>query len=494
MSSRKPRRTPRKEPDATRDHGLEHELARAQERLAVAQAGALLGVWEWDSATGRVDSTPEMKALFGLPRGLQTGRDLMYIARIHPDDRKAIRRARDRARREGRAPDLEFRVVLPGGKVRWIENRPVKAIAGRAGAPPRMMGVCRDVTFRRQREMELALQSDRLRAALRAEGLVVLHQDRRLRYTWVANPGLGLDPQAVLGRRDVDLVDARSARLLTTIKRRVLRTGVGERHQFRLSRGKAEAWFDQFIEPTRGADGRVDGLVSSATDITTRMRAQRALEDSRRRLADLAEHQRDVLEAERTAVARDVHDQVGATLTGVQLKLAALAARLADAGTRGALRDVAESVRRAHEATRRICAHLKPVELEDLGLSESCRAYAVEWARLAGIRLRCRFAPLRRQPPVAVATDAFRAMQELLTNVARHARATNVRVSLVERDGRLVLRVADDGRGLPKRARAKGFGLEGLRERVARHGGTLALESSAEGVDARVEIPLRRTA
>lgn len=476
-----------------RSRAVADRASATAEWLRVAEDAGQLGIWDWDLRAGLLTWSPGMYKLYGIRRAEGDVPMSSFFRRVHPGDRAMLREVTSRVlRRGGSPPRLEFRVVRPDGNVRWVWSSAF--VYGYRGQTRRIMGVNIDITDQMRARRQLEQTGDRLRAALRAEGLVVLHQDRRLRYTWVANPGLGLDPQAVLGRRDVDLVDARSARLLTTIKRRVLRTGVGERHQFRLSRGKAEAWFDQFIEPTRGADGRVDGLVSSATDITTRMRAQRALEDSRRRLADLAQHQRDLLEAERTAVARDVHDHVGATLTGVRLKLAALAARHADTGTRAALREVAESVRRAHEATRRICTHLKPVELEDLGLVESCRAYAAEWAGLAGIRLQCRFAPLRRQPPVAVATDAFRAMQELLTNVARHARATNVRVALAERDGRLVLRVADDGRGLPKRARAKGFGLEGLRERVARHGGTLALESSAEGVDARVEIPLRRTA
>jgi len=480
--------------DSTALCRLAQELARAQERLAVAQAGALLGVWEWDSATGRVDSTPEMKALFGLPRRLQTGRDLMYIARIHPDDRKAIKRARDRAQREGRAPEMEFRVVLPGSKVRWIENRPVKSIAARAGAPPRMMGVCRDVTLRRQREMELALQSERLRVALSAERRVVFHQDRDLRFTWVANPTLGATEADIVGRTDAEVLGERNAREVVAIKRRVMRTGRGIRQEVRVRRGEHEGWFDLVVEPSRDADGRVNGVVCGATDITERRRDREALELSRRRLRELADHLRDRLEAERAAIARDVHDHIGAMLTGVRLKLAALGSRHADAPLQAELRGIASSVDRAHAATRKVCAQLRPAELEDLGLVESLRAYAIAWGETAGVRVQCRFAVLRREPPVAIATDAFRALQELLTNVARHARAKNVRIALAERDGRLVLRVADDGRGLPRRARAKGFGLEGLRERVAHHGGALELKGPAKGVDARVEIPLRRHA
>jgi two-component system sensor histidine kinase UhpB len=196
-------------------------------------------------------------------------------------------------------------------------------------------------------------------------------------------------------------------------------------------------------------------------------------------------------EAERLRIARGLHDEVGQVLTGVLLQLDLL--RNADAEARA--RDIDEtkqSVRQALEEVRRIARELRPEMLEHLGLVSALTELSRKFADQSGIQVDRQFAaelpPLTDEAEIAI----YRVAQESLTNVARHAGANRVAVSLEPGSDSVVLRVADNGRGLPDRTPSLNghTGLRGMRERALLVGGALAIKRSEEGgVEIRLEVP-----
>lgn len=214
--------------------------------------------------------------------------------------------------------------------------------------------------------------------------------------------------------------------------------------------------------------------------------------DALAQLRRLSLHVQDAVEAERLALAREVHDELGAALTGIRMRLEALAAQL-QAGrvvAPEALLALAQTTRDTQLATRDICGRLRPALLDDMGLVPACRWYVRDWSARVGIAARVRVERLPLQPQGRLATDVFRIMQELLTNVARHAGASAVQVRLAGSSSALTLRVQDDGHGfLPERA-TPGFGILGLRERVRQHGGSLEVQSTASGSRFTARLPL----
>jgi len=196
-------------------------------------------------------------------------------------------------------------------------------------------------------------------------------------------------------------------------------------------------------------------------------------------------------EAERLRVARSLHDEVGQVLTGVLLQLDSL--RSSDGGSRE--RDIEatkQSVRQALDEVRRIARELRPEMLEHLGLVSAVTELSRKFADQSGIHVERRLAeklpPLSDEAEIAV----YRVAQESLTNVARHADAKRVEVALEPGIDSVVLRVADDGRGLPDTtASLNGHsGLRGMRERALLVGGVLAIKRShAGGVEVRLEVP-----
>lgn len=228
-------------------------------------------------------------------------------------------------------------------------------------------------------------------------------------------------------------------------------------------------------------------LYRNATRLAADVETRKATEAE---LRWLSAHTDEAIEAERMALSREVHDHVGALLTGIRMKVDRLAQKVpADApAAHDELRHIAELCQTAQLSTRAICTRLRPPMLDDLGLIETCRWYVDDWAASSGIAAAGHFAELPLGPEIPVA-DLFRILQELLTNVARHSGASRVRVELFREKDTLRLCVADNGRGFAASGGSAGFGLIGIRERAARCAGQVAIASCAHGAVVTVSIP-----
>jgi signal transduction histidine kinase len=200
-------------------------------------------------------------------------------------------------------------------------------------------------------------------------------------------------------------------------------------------------------------------------------------------------------EEERRTVARELHDEVGQALTAVQVELSVAQRRLKAAGHEPVILGDAESITRgALQTVRDVSQLLHPVLLDDLGLAAAIEWQARSFEARHGIRVDVRQDGMAKRVPRAVELAGYRIVQEALTNVAKHARATSVAISL-RRDGDdIEIVVTDDGRGFisPEPDEAPGgLGLVSIRERAALLDGRVALESAlGEGTRVKVRLPV----
>jgi two-component system sensor histidine kinase UhpB len=199
-----------------------------------------------------------------------------------------------------------------------------------------------------------------------------------------------------------------------------------------------------------------------------------------------------VLEGERSRIARELHDEVGQTLTGVMLQVEGLAARIPDE-LHEQLDELRETARRGTEDVRRIARRLRPEALEDLGLQSALAALATAFGEQAGVRVDRRLEsglPLTEEQELVV----YRVAQEALTNVARHAGASRVELRLERAGSRVVLTVRDDGRGITEAASRSSQGIRGMRERAMLIGAEIDIRGSAgRGTTVRLSIPIDET-
>jgi two-component system, NarL family, sensor histidine kinase UhpB len=230
--------------------------------------------------------------------------------------------------------------------------------------------------------------------------------------------------------------------------------------------------------PVSADNPDVLGLSVAFNDMLSRLEEERRLSARRTLQAQ---------EDERRRVAQELHDEVGQTLTAVVLQLDRLS-RVAPPGLEEEARDAREAVRQTLQDVRRIAHRLLPEALEELGLANALASLCDRIADHGALAVERRFAadlpPLRREQELVV----YRVAQEALTNVLRHAQACRVKVDAVRDGDSLVVRVADDGRGI--RGARQGAGIQGMRERALTVGGRLDLNDGRAGTTVVLTVPL----
>jgi PAS domain S-box-containing protein len=231
-------------------------------------------------------------------------------------------------------------------------------------------------------------------------------------------------------------------------------------------------------------------------DITLRKQNEDTLRRQSQELRALSARVLEAREEEKTRIARELHDELGQLLTALKMDLSALRSHL----TEKAFIEKADSMNtlldRTVASTRRIAADLRPLMLDDLGLAEAAYWLVEDFGKRSGVACRIELAGAEALDglPKAVATAVYRALQESLTNIARHAGAGNAWVTVGVADGLLQLEVEDDGRGITAEDQAKGLslGLKGMRERLVQVGGSLEVARVPRGgTRVRLRVPLR---
>jgi signal transduction histidine kinase len=221
--------------------------------------------------------------------------------------------------------------------------------------------------------------------------------------------------------------------------------------------------------------------------------AQEQLLESQENLRALTTHLQSVREKEQTRIAREIHDELGQSLTGLKMDLTWLMNRIPQ---QKLLLSKAKSMSRLIDGTihsvRRIASGLRPEALDAFGLAAAINWQALEFQKRSGVRCTIQLPPDGPEPDPERATALFRIFQELLTNVARHSNATRVEVQLEITPDSLVLEVRDNGRGVTAREteNPRSLGILGMRERALQFEGNVEIDGiPGKGTRVRVAIP-----
>lgn len=269
------------------------------------------------------------------------------------------------------------------------------------------------------------------------------------------------------------------------------------------------AQIDLFGLRADGEEFPIDASISQVTvgddklytvilrDISARKAASDALRRSHDELREMSAAMNEVREAERTRIARELHDELGQLLTAVKMDIAWLAARLPPEST--ALAQRSEKMRQLIDTTvaavRRIAADLRPVMLDDFGLMPALEHLLNDFAQRTNIATRMDASTEEVEFGEPLSTSVYRVVQEALTNVARHAEATEVELTVKLEADSVYVRVRDNGKGLAPRpsGETRSFGLLGIKERARTLGGRAQIHSPAEGgTIVEIAIPAAR--
>ena len=236
-------------------------------------------------------------------------------------------------------------------------------------------------------------------------------------------------------------------------------------------------------------------IMGNLIDITERKLAEVAIKESEEQLRNLTTYLQKIGEVERTNIAREIHDELGLGLTVLKIDLSWLRKRLPE--NEMLLHEKADTMTQLIDKTirtvKKISTELRPGLLDDLGLAAAIEWQAEEFQKRTGIQCKVTIDPVDITFDRDRNTAIYRIFQETLTNVARHAQATEVNVSLRQKDGQLELNVRDNGKGITEKelANPKSFGLIGIRERVKIFSGINIIKGiPGKGTTVTVRMPI----
>jgi len=268
-------------------------------------------------------------------------------------------------------------------------------------------------------------------------------------------------------------------------------------HRIVLQNGTAKIVHEQG-EVTFNDSGEPIRMVGTVQDITERKLVEERLRSSREQLRNLSAHLDTVREQERTSIAREIHDELGQSLTALKMDISWLRNKYREyeplsEKTKAMIKLIDSTIR----TVKRISSELRPVVLDDLGLIAAIEWQAEEFQKRTGIVCEVNFTPDDIILDRGISTAIFRILQEALTNVIRHAEATKVRVSLEEKDSEILLSVEDNGKGVTEKqiTDPKSFGLIGMRERVHFFSGKVRITGARnKGTSLVISIPIEKEA
>lgn len=354
-----------------------------------------------------------------------------------------------------------------------------------------------EIAERRRAEKALYASEARLRAILDHSPAVIFLKDTRGRYLHVNRQferQFGLDRSQVVGRKDREIFSRRQAFHFQNHDREVLDGGVPL--EFEETAHYRDGIHVSIVSkfPLRDAKGRIYALCGVATDITERKQAEEALKNLSGQILDAQEK-------ERERVSRELHDEIGQSLTAVSVTLATLRNHGAAKSERFA-RTIANTqhlLEGTMEAVHRFARELRPAMLDELGLLPALRSHVKSFSERTGLRVHLYTDPAAEKLSGEQKIAVFRIAQESLTNVAKHARASRVKVSLYRAGNGISMEIADNGKsfraGPENIAKQKQrLGLLGMQERVRLVNGLFSIRPKpGKGTTVRVVIPFLMT-
>jgi len=492
--------------DITPLRRAEKDLRQSEERFRSMVANIPGGVYRCDN-----DSDWTMRFLSdaiadvsGYPASdFIDNRVRTYASVIHPDDRAMVEKAVEKNIEAGEPFTVEYRIHNAEGKLRWVFGRGL-GVLGEDGEVEYLDGAIFDITERKLadealQETEKKLESIinhhyQLTGMLDAQGRLLVANKTALEYLSAAESD-------VIGKLFWETPWwSHSKEEQNRLQNAIQTAGQGEFVRFETSHfnSKGELRIIDFsINPIIDDGGNVKYLIPEGRDITGLKEAEESLRKSESQLRNLANRLQEAEEMARKDLARELHDQVGQSLTALNINLNILRNQLPPDALKQLEERLDDSMDLLEETTktiRNVMAELRPSVLDDYGLTAALRWYGKQFSDRTGISVQLKVDEMSSRLAEMVESALFRISQEALTNVAKHADASKLIVTMDESDGLLKLIIADNGKGfdiasINKAEVRTGWGILNMQERIQALGGQLLIESEpGKGTNVIIEI------
>ncbi|MBP8115643.1 MAG: PAS domain S-box protein [Chitinophagaceae bacterium] len=477
---------------------VEEAVRLSNERFELIGKASNEALWEWNLETNKLWGNKAHQELYGLTVDDPVPDDKAWKEALHEEDRQRIEESLEKVfASDVNIWDGEYRFNIPNkGWVSVFGRTYIERDAN--GKPIRLLGSMMDITDRKRNQETLEKSEKNLRQVLTSITDIFYVIDTNFRITLLNKTASEMLSKAwgvsvVAGNNILELVSGDEP-----VKESFEKAFAGESVEYEHQRITKElnGWYLVSFHPVISNEGIITGAYIVTKDITERKKAQAQIIESNNQLRDLAAHLLSIREEERRRIGREIHDDLGQQLTAVKMDVAWIDKKIeeSDILIKNKLKNIINLLDGSNQSVRRILNELKPSILDEYGLVDALEWHSKQFTDSTGIAVTIDTAESEIRLEEEVATCIFRICQEALTNVARHAEAKKVLISLELDDDRIYVQIVDDGKGFDlATAQNKGsFGLLGMHERARSLKGTLKIDSSIKnGTTVVVSLPYK---
>ncbi len=357
-----------------------------------------------------------------------------------------------------------------------------------------ILNVERDITERHKKEEEI----QKFSAAIEYSPNIVMITDRDAVIEYVNDKYTeltGYNEDEIIGKnmREIDLQPLKEQRKMW----RALARGEEWYYEYLNRKKNDELYYEATsISAIKDKNGEITHFVRVGTDITEKKRTEGELQRSEQQLRELSNHMRQIREEERKSIARNIHDNLGQSLTALKIDMSWLIKRLTTEQLPliEKANEMAMMIDQNIQTVKKLSSELRPEVLDILGLAAAIEWYTEEFSQRTGIKYVLSLGEENIELKEECLVDCYRILQESLTNVSRHAGATRVRINMKQEPDKLVMLIKDNGKGITKTDwdETRSFGLMGMRERANSIGGKLEIKSTpGKGTTVKLTVPTK---
>ena len=473
-------------------------LNDSEKRWHFAIDGAGDGLWDWNPQTNEVFFSHQLKRNLGYEEEEYPNHINEWERRVHPDDKEKVDKTVDMfLKNEISFYEIEYRLQCKDGSYKWILDRGKTMSWDKDMHPIRCIGTHTDITQRKNIEQAIKESEQYTSSILSAipDLIFVLDNNKTIIDFKSGDKKNLIIPAEEFLNKPID--ELLPQNILPLVKKSI--AAVFENKKPNLIEYKLKLNKDlNFFECNMVPFGETK-VIAMIRNITQRKQIEESLIKSEVQLKSYAAHLQNIREEERILLAREIHDELGQILVAIKIDLGLLSLKAnqhfekntsVDFTTQ--LEHLADLVDKTIKTARRIMTDLRPEILDVLGIKDALKQHLTKFAERN--ELKCTFEDKSSffELDAQQSLTLFRILQESLTNIVKHAKASEVRVKLLQANDSLQLTISDNGIGFNSQSAAKmeSYGLIGMKERAFLINGNLTVTSKKNaGTTIKIEIP-----
>jgi PAS domain S-box-containing protein len=398
-------------------------------------------------------------------------------------------------------PSYELELIGKKGRKLWVEVNEAPVVEG--GQTVAIVGALTDITERKQSEMALQKSEEKYRLLFESipDGITTIDEQGAI---ISANKSvkriLGYEPSELLGKQ-VEILAPEELRpeQKENIFKAINKGFLGSQETIRVAKDGTRIPIDISVFSSKDSTGNLLGVSAIMRDITDRKQVEAKLGDSLVKVRNLAAHLQTIREEERASIARNIHDDMGQILTTLKINLSLIENEIQSnekpvkqLHLLEELKDMQDIIDNAIVKVRKLIRNLRPEVLDNLGLLEALKWQTDEFENRNHIKCLFTSNVTNIKLDKDKSTAIFRILQEVLTNVLRHSKATVVKINVNKKNSKFLLKIIDNGIGFSKKKifGPNSFGLLGMRERALVFGGQMEIiTQKGKGTTVTLSIP-----